>query len=275
MDTTGLVNGSLGHDEIDILEAYGDGIGILRTTLHWWDPDPKKDWGFGAASPQCSMTTGSHTYGLDLQPDFLTFYYDRQMIWQQNNSIPGGHPSYDRPMYVMANLAYGGGGSGNNISYILDHPQDMLIDYIRVWQGSNGSANAADYTEAPAISWWTAAFNLSVNQVISISGTSMTLGTDGRLQIINNQKVVLYSTDIPAQPGCANGSCYAYFQNDGNFVFHNSTGLYWNSRTWNNNEGMMTFSNSYPYLEIFTPMCQSLWNTSNKTISLTEDVKSM
>ena len=53
----------------------------------------------------------------DIQPDYLTYYYDRTMIWQANSSIPG-HGTYDRPMYVMVNLAYGGGGDSNNISYV-------------------------------------------------------------------------------------------------------------------------------------------------------------
>ena len=106
MDVPGLVDPTQDNHEIDILESYGNNIGILHSTDHFWSRDhPSDDWGIGAAYPACSMTTGFHTYGLDLQPDELNFYYDRQIIWTQNNTIPGGHGSYDRPMWVMVSRA--------------------------------------------------------------------------------------------------------------------------------------------------------------------------
>jgi hypothetical protein len=33
------------------------------------------------------METGFHQYGLDYQPDYLTFYYDRELIYQIPNFI--------------------------------------------------------------------------------------------------------------------------------------------------------------------------------------------
>jgi len=60
---------------------YGDGIGILRSTLHYWDVhNSSGSTGFGYANyALCSMTEGHHTYGMDIQADTMTVYYDRQV----------------------------------------------------------------------------------------------------------------------------------------------------------------------------------------------------
>ena len=44
-DVTALVNRTIDAHEIDILEQYGDGIGILRTTLHYWSVNGTDGWG--------------------------------------------------------------------------------------------------------------------------------------------------------------------------------------------------------------------------------------
>ena len=85
------------------LPCSGNNVGILHTTQHWWpgtnDTDPH--WANWSSAAICSMQDGMHTYGIDIQPDFLTYYYDRTMIWQAPSTIPNGHGTYDRPLYVM------------------------------------------------------------------------------------------------------------------------------------------------------------------------------
>ncbi len=75
------------------------------------------------------MTQGFHLYGLDVQPDFLTFYYDRQQIWQVPNVVPGYGDMYNRPLYVLVDLAYGGGTSINNETNLDKGPKDMWVEY--------------------------------------------------------------------------------------------------------------------------------------------------
>jgi len=174
----------------------------------------------------------------------------------------------------MVNLAYGGGGSGNNISYILEHPQDMMVDYVRVWQGTGGSVNAADISDAPATSFWNwpPQLLMHINDSIDISGVSLVYMPDGRLNVINNQNLVLYRTDIPPHP--CDSQCQVAFQNDGNFVFSDSKGPYWSAGTWGRNAAILTFSNVEPYLEITDEMCNSVWSTTNKTSSFQHSVRS-
>ena len=262
-DVVGLVNASMGHHEIDILEEYGNNVGILHTTQHWWGD---VHWANFSSAGACSMTTGMHTYGIDIQPDSLTYYYDRTLIWQAPSSIPS-HGTYDRPMYVMVNLAYGGGGDDNNVSYILDHPQDMAVEYVRVWQGSGGSKRAADISDAPAVTFWNypPQFSLQQGAAMTISGVSLSLRDDGRLAVLNSQQRVLWMSGGPAH--VCNGTCVAAFQNDGNLVFRDDSGPYWSAGTYGRNAAILTLQNTPPYLLISDTKCNTVWTTENVTVA--------
>ena len=56
MDVTSLVNRSMDAHEIDVLEQYGDGIGILRTTLHYWSVNGTDGWGQVTAAAHATYT---------------------------------------------------------------------------------------------------------------------------------------------------------------------------------------------------------------------------
>ena len=135
LDRPSLVNGSINAHELDIVEQYGDGPGVLHVTLHNWYHT--KAYGYGVDEQACKMTDDFHTYGFDMQDDYLTFYFDRQKIAQFPNDGTYGGEKYDREMFVLIDLAYGGGGAAsNNISHLIGHPADLEVEYVRVWQGS-------------------------------------------------------------------------------------------------------------------------------------------
>jgi len=263
MDVPGLLNPSLNHHEIDILEAYGDGPGIMRSTLHYWDSSNSAgNWGLGLSAIQCSMYSGFHTYGMDIQPDFLTVYYDRVEVMRFVNKIPNVTENFDRPLYVMVNLAIGGGSSRNNQTNLQKGPQDMLVQYVKVWQGSGGSKNGNSTEGALALTWATTDFTLNAGQSIVINGTTLTFTSKGSLQVLANGSGTLLYNSNSDNANCASTNCYAYFQNDGNFVFHaGANNVYWSSGTWGNNEGSLTFSNTPPYLVIRDGNCKPMWSS--------------
>jgi beta-glucanase (GH16 family) len=262
-DVTSLVNKSLvGGHEIDILEAYGDGPGILRSTIHYWDnANSKNDWGWGQWALQCSMYSGYHTYGMDIQPDYLTVYYDRMEVMRFPNKIPNITENYDRPMYIMVNLAIGGGSNLNNETNLRKGPQDMLVKYVKVWQGSGGSANGNSTAGALSLTWPTAQFTLNAGQKIVINGTTLTFTSKGSLQVLENGSGTIVYNSNSDNANCASNACYAYFQNDGNLVFHAGTTVYWASNTWGNNEGSLSFGNTPPYLVIHDGHCNPMWSS--------------
>jgi beta-glucanase (GH16 family) len=262
MSLPGLLNRSLHMGEIDIVEQYGDPVATLFSTLHLWDPSNSwaKLWHQESLSPQPTMTTGFHTYGADIQPDYITFYYDRQRIGQMPNAVPGYTDKFDQPMYIMVDLAYGGGYSGNIVSNLLKGPQDMQVRYVRVWQGSGGSKGTSTGTSnLNSISYASAGLTLAQGSHVDIRGVSLSFSNSGKLAITDSAGNILWQTDKSVQCG---GTCRAVFQNDGNLVLSGpSNKPYWTSHTWNNNVGSMTFSNHAPYLEIMDGNAKILWTT--------------
>ena len=53
--------------------------------------------------------SGYHTYGVDVEPTTTTFYYDRHQYYQ----VPT-IPASQRPLFVMMQLALGGGNYNNS-----------------------------------------------------------------------------------------------------------------------------------------------------------------
>jgi hypothetical protein len=69
-------------------------------------------------------------YGVDIQSDYVTFYYDRVMISQFPSCFNTGYHSdcFNRKMYVLIDLAYGRGGQSDyNVASLNNNPQVSLI----------------------------------------------------------------------------------------------------------------------------------------------------
>ncbi len=262
MSLPGLLNRSLHMDEVDIVEQYGDPVSTLFSTLHLWDPSNSwaKLWDKQNLSKQPTMTTGFHTYGADIQPDFITFYYDRRRVGWFPNAIPGYSDKFNQPMYIMLDLAYGGGYAGNTVSNLLKGPQDMQVQYVRVWQGSGGSTSTSTVTSnLNFISYAPAGLTLAHGSRVDILGASLMFTNGGNLEVTDSLGNIVWQTNTSVQCG---GTCRAVFQNDGNLVLYGPTNkAYWTSQSWNNNLGWMKFSNQAPYLEITNENDKVLWTT--------------
>jgi len=260
MDVPSLLNPKLNHLEIDVLEEYGDDPGSLHTTVHLWDSaEWNKSWGKESVSPECSMIQSFHTYGLDIQEDFLTFYFDRRRVWQFPNAIPGFSDKYDRELYVMVDLAYGGGSSRNNASNLDNNPRDMLVEYVRVWQGSGGSKGPNSTALWGSASFRTAGLSLKPSEQVNINGANLGFTTTGNLEVTDSKGSILWQTGTTSS--CSTG-CTAIFQNDGNLVLYSADGkVIWGANTWNNNMGSMAFNSQPPYLQIFNQECTVLWSS--------------
>jgi len=226
--------------------------------MHYWDvANSTHSWGESVLVQQCGITTGFHTYGMDIQHDNITFYYDRVAIWQIPNIAPGFDDTYDRPLYIMVNLAYGGAGGNNNPPQ--DFQQDLLVEYVKVWQGYGGSANAFATNNASSITWATGGLTLNTGQQVNILGVSLVFTQDGNLEAVGSSGNIIWQTNTTQN--CSVGSgCICYFQSDGNFVSYNNNHPYWAAGVYNNNEGALTFSNELPYLLIVDSNCNSLWS---------------
>jgi Ca2+-binding RTX toxin-like protein len=111
--------------ELDIVEARGVDPSRVIGGVHSGESTSS------AAVSVPTATTEFHTYGLDWEPDFLTWYVDGVAV--RTIATPAG---LDVPMYLLANL---GGGSewAGKPDEKTPFPAKMQIDYIRAYASEN------------------------------------------------------------------------------------------------------------------------------------------
>jgi glycosyltransferase involved in cell wall biosynthesis len=113
--------------EIDVIEYYGQFPDAYHSVVHVWDQaDPQKSRQYDhiTAVPPGSLTSGFHTYGVDVEPDWITFYLDRRETWRL--ATP---PELKDPMMVLIDLALGSGWPIDQTP----NPSIMKVDYVHVF----------------------------------------------------------------------------------------------------------------------------------------------
>lgn len=124
--------------ELDVMEMVGRWRYSLVTTVHSQVSGTNKlssnHYTTSAGTTVANMTTGFHTYGVDWEPNTITWYFDGQKVFQA--ATPA---DMNKPMYMLANLAVGGywPGSPNSTT---PFPAQMQIDYIRAYEPSAAAA---------------------------------------------------------------------------------------------------------------------------------------
>ncbi len=114
--------------EIDVVEALGNNMTQLYTSTHSTATSPS---GITKANTVADMSNGYHTYTVDWEPNTITYYYDGQEVYQI--ATPA---DMHKPMYMLANLAVGGGWPGDPNSST-HFPADMNIASIQAYATAN------------------------------------------------------------------------------------------------------------------------------------------
>ncbi|RYC29460.1 glycoside hydrolase family 16 protein [Lichenibacterium minor] len=120
---------SNGSAEIDVMEYYGKFSDSFHTTLHIWKSKDGVNDDHVVLVPDRSLTQAYHDYGVRVGPDRMTFYLDH--IQFLDVATP---PAFRQPMYLLANLALGGGWAVDG----LDSPAVMRIARIRAYRDMSG-----------------------------------------------------------------------------------------------------------------------------------------
>ncbi len=206
--------------EIDITESYGN-FGTGPGQKPPGDPNQDglawHDWGHngtattsnGAFVREPGMTTGFHTYGVDVEPDTITWYFDRKQVWQIAT-----YAAARRPLFVLLNLALGGGthnnAAGSDYDWSLTPiPTDLKVKYVAVW----ASPNSPNYKGRPAaptkVSAVAGSARVSLTWAAGGVGSNIYRGTrpggEGRTPIATGVKDAAY-----LDTGLKNGTTYYY-----------------------------------------------------------------
>jgi beta-glucanase (GH16 family) len=110
--------------EIDVLEEYGVDSTIAHQNVHVWKPKDGESYAVGNSSKLQGMTTGFHDYGCLVAKDFISFYFDGLQIWKTPTP-----PEALEPLYLMVNLALGGGWPIDKTP----DPSFLSVEHIRVY----------------------------------------------------------------------------------------------------------------------------------------------
>lgn len=113
--------------EIDILEHYGVGPDKYESVVHVW---PKEGRGRSYRDlirhdvPLNTLYDSFHTFGAKVDADWIVFYFDRTEVGRTRTP-----PEHHRPMFMLLNLALGGGWPTNETP----NPSYMYVDYVKAW----------------------------------------------------------------------------------------------------------------------------------------------
>lgn len=111
--------------ELDVMEALGKDTTTAYGSVHTAQSGSHTSQGL--AINVGDFSSGYHTYAVDWEADKITFYYDNKEVYQVDTPA-----DMHSPMYMIANLAMGGGWAGSADATTPDQAH-MNIDYIRAW----------------------------------------------------------------------------------------------------------------------------------------------
>ncbi|PZF59554.1 glycoside hydrolase family 16 protein [Curtobacterium sp. MCSS17_008] len=121
--------------EIDVMENVGHEPGIVHGTVH--GPGYSGAQGLSAAA---SLPNGAafaddfHVFGVDWRPGSVTWFVDGVAQRTVTRADIGSSPwVFDKPFFVVLNVAVGGTWPGSPDA-TTRFPQQMLVDWVRVWQ---------------------------------------------------------------------------------------------------------------------------------------------
>ncbi|GLX70186.1 hemoblobin-interacting domain-containing protein [Paenibacillus glycanilyticus] len=130
--------------ELDIMEARGRLPHEVGGTIHYGKNAPNnKATGAAYTFPEGESISGYHTYSVEWEPGEIRWYVDGNLYQTVNNWNSWGadqpdkyaYPApFDKPFYIILNLAVGGQFDGNRLPADSDLPAKMEVDYVRAYE---------------------------------------------------------------------------------------------------------------------------------------------
>ncbi|HYM01141.1 MAG TPA: glycoside hydrolase family 16 protein, partial [Blastocatellia bacterium] len=119
--------------EIDIMEMQGQNPFTNFATMHWGNTSGQHVSFGGSLSSSTSYAAGYHTYAVERTTTSINWFIDGVEYFQGNiaNGI-NNTGAFQNQFFILLNVAVGGNFVGSpNASTVF--PQEMLVDYVRVW----------------------------------------------------------------------------------------------------------------------------------------------
>jgi beta-glucanase (GH16 family)/glycerophosphoryl diester phosphodiesterase len=128
--------------EIDIMEHVGKDPGVIHSSLHSELYNHIKGTQITHFEKQQDVFDTFHKYAIEWSQGSIKFYIDDKLFFESfkgqegRNAKNEGWP-FDKPYYLILNLAVGGNWGGEIDDAIF--PNEMQIDYVRIYQKTGGN----------------------------------------------------------------------------------------------------------------------------------------
>nr|MBD5376465.1 family 16 glycosylhydrolase [Bacteroides sp.] len=121
--------------EIDIMEEVGVDANITSSSLHAIGHNHTNNTQITASRLIEGAEDDFHIYAIEWTNDRITTYVDGEVMLDYANDHKGFRNwPYDKPYYIILNLAWGGDWGGYQGVDANALPIEMLVDYVRVYQ---------------------------------------------------------------------------------------------------------------------------------------------
>lgn len=121
--------------EIDIMENIGKEPGIVHGTIHGPGYSGGSGIGGGYTLPEgAALSDDFHRFAVEWETNRIRWFIDDQAYFTVTpTNLPANTRwAYDKPHFILLNLAVGGNWPGNPNSTTV-FPQRMVVDYVRVY----------------------------------------------------------------------------------------------------------------------------------------------
>jgi beta-glucanase (GH16 family) len=119
--------------EIDIMEFRGQNPSTILGTVHGPGYSAGQSISKSYTLKNGRFDTDFHVFGIEWGPSYVNFYVDNVLYNQITPADVTGEWVFNKPFYILVNLAVGGNFVGSPNSETV-FPQTMLVDYIRVYK---------------------------------------------------------------------------------------------------------------------------------------------
>ncbi|MFZ9011891.1 MAG: Ig-like domain-containing protein, partial [Anaerohalosphaeraceae bacterium] len=181
MPTDEVYGGWAASGEIDIMETCNN-TDYIGGTIHYGGNWPDNRYSGGNYSPGgMDFSDAFHVYTIEWDLDEIRWYVDdilystkTSSLWYSDSDPGNPRAPFDQEFYFILNVAVGGNYTGCTSSGCISasFPQQMLVDYVRVYQESPNNAPTVSITN-PSDGATLPAGNITIDATASDSDGSV------------------------------------------------------------------------------------------------------
>jgi Glycosyl hydrolases family 16/Carbohydrate binding domain/PKD-like domain/Secretion system C-terminal sorting domain len=123
--------------EMDIMELIGIQPNVTYGTIHTNNGANVQSFGTWFTLPTGIFSDDFHVFSMEWAPNRVKIYLDGILYFEKTNVDLAPYPwVFDKRFHLILNLAVGGSWGGNP-NGTTTFPQNMIVDYVRVYQKTN------------------------------------------------------------------------------------------------------------------------------------------